>query len=215
MLRGPRIVVLVACLFCLATPTAAQKLYKYVDSNGKTIYTDKPPIEATGRASEQLNTQGTVIQRTKAAPTAEERAALAETRKRKIEDDIRTKEEKRKNEALLNTYSSETDIDEARERALKGNEEAIKDAERKLADAQKRQQQLKAESEFYQKKPMPAQLKRDVQANETELKAHSALLEAKRKETDAITTKYVEDKRRYQELSASRGSMRTTSSAVR
>jgi len=195
-----RIAVTVVCALLFAAPAAAQKLYKYVDSNGKVVYTDKPPIEATGKASEQLSPQGTVVKRNQAPLTAEQRAALAEESKRKAEEQIRAKEEKRKNEALLNTYSSEQDIDQARERALKANDATIKDTERKLAEAQKRQQQLKSETDFYQKKPVPAQLKREIQANENELKAHAELIEAKKRETDVIVAKYDEDKRRYLEL---------------
>lgn len=196
----PRTLALLACAILFAAPAAAQKLYKYVDSNGKVVYTDKIPADAAGKANEQLSRQGTVVKRNEAAPTPEERAALEEARKQKIEADIRAKEEKRKNEALMNTYSSVQDIDQVRERALKMNEEAIADATRKIAEAQKRQQELKAEADFYQKKPMPMQLKREIQANEAELKAHNNLLETKRKETDILTAKYGEDKRRYLEL---------------
>src|SRR5262245_9005484 len=148
LMLSARIAVTVACALLFAAPAAAQKLYKYVDSNGKVVYTDKPPIEATGKASEQLSPQGTVVKRNQAPLTAEQRAALAEESKRKAEEQIRAKEEKRKNEALLNTYSSEQDIDQARERALKANDATIKDTERKLAEAQKRQQQLKSETDF-------------------------------------------------------------------
>ena len=186
---------------CLATPAIAQKLYKYTDpATGRTIYTDKVPVDQAGKANEQLSGQGMVVKRNEAAPTAEQIAAREAQRKRKLEEDIAAKEEKRKNQALLNTYPSERDVDEARERALKANEDAVKDAERKLADAQKRKQALAAESEFYAKRPMPAQLKRDIQQNEVELKATAELVEKKKQEIDAINARYDEDLRRYREV---------------
>jgi hypothetical protein len=194
-------IALLACALA-AAPAAAQKVYKYTDpATGKTVYTERLPMEAAGKGNEQLNRQGTVVKREAAAPTAEELAAREADRKRKLEEEAAAREEKRKNQALLNTYASEKDIDEARVRALQSNDEAIKDAERKLADAQKRQKQLAAEAEFFQKKPMPGQLKLDIQNNQNELKTHGELLDAKRKETAAINAKYDEDKRRYQELS--------------
>lgn len=190
-----------ACALVLATPAAAQKLYKYTDPvSGKVVYTDKLPNEAAGKANEQLNRQGTVVKRNDAAPTPDQIAARETERKKRLDDEMAAKEEKRKNTALLNTYSSERDIDEARARALKTNEEAIKEAERKVADVQKRQKELAGEAEFYQKKPMPKQLLQDVQGSENALKAHTELLDAKRKETAAINAKYDEDKRRYLEL---------------
>jgi hypothetical protein len=195
------IIAAAACALLAAGPAAAQKLYKYTDpATGKTVYTERLPAEAAGKANEQLNRQGTVVKREAAAPTAEELAAREADRKRKIEEEAAAREEKRKNQALLNTYASEKDIDEARARALQVNDEAIKDAERKLAEAQKRQKQLAGEAEFFQKKPMPTQLRLDIQNNQNELKSHGELLDAKRKDTVAINAKYDEDKRRYQEL---------------
>jgi len=186
---------------CLATPAIAQQLYKYTDpATGRTIYTDKVPAEQAGKANEQLSRQGMVVKRNEAALTAEQIAAREAERKRKFDEDIAAKEEKRKNQALLNTYPREKDIDEARERAIKANEDAVKDAERKLADVQKRKQALAAEAEFYAKRPMPAQLKRDVQQNEVELKATTELVEKKKQEIDAINARYDEDQRRYREL---------------
>ena len=186
---------------CLATPAIAQKLYKYTDpATGRTIYTDKVPAEQAGKANEQLSGQGMVVKRNEAAPTADQIAAREADRKRKLEEEIAAKEEKRKNQALLNTYPSEKDIDEARDRAIEANEEAVKDAERKLADAEKRKKALAAEAEFYAKRPMPAQLKRDIQQNEVERKAVTELVEKKKQEIDAINARYDEDLRRYREL---------------
>jgi hypothetical protein len=194
-------ITLLACALAFAAPASAQKLFKYTDpATGKVVYTDKLPAEAAGKANEQLNRQGTVVKRNDAAPTAEELAARQAERKRKLEEAMAAKEEKRKNTALLNTYSSEQDIDDARARALKANEEAIKDAERKVAEVQKRRKELAAEAEFYEKKPMPRQLKQDVQNNQTALQANTDLLEAKRRETTAINARFDEDKRRYVEL---------------
>ncbi|HSD54448.1 MAG TPA: DUF4124 domain-containing protein [Burkholderiales bacterium] len=195
-------IALLSCALLAGVPADAQRLYKYADpATGNTVYTDKLPTEAAGKANEQLNRQGTVVKREPAAPTAEELAAREADRKRKLEEELAAKEQKRKNQALLNTYSNEKDIDDARARALQTNDEAIKEAERKVADAQKRQKQLASEVEFYQKRPMPGQLKLDIQNNQVELKANGDLLDAKRKETAVINAKYDEDKRRYLELS--------------
>lgn len=195
-------VAFLACALLVALPASAQqRLYKYTDPvTGKTVYTERLPAEAAGKGNEQLNRQGTVVKREAAAPTADELAAREAERKRKLDEEMARKEDRRKNQALLNTYPSEKDIEEARARALQVNEEAIKEAEQKLADAQKRQKTLAAEAEFYQKKPMPAHLKQDIQTNQVELRAHGELLDAKRKETAAINAKYDEDKRRYTEL---------------
>ena len=197
---SPRSLMLLLCAAALAGPAAAQKLYKYTDANGKVVYTDKMPASAAGKPNEQLNNQGTVTKRNEGALTPEQLAAQEAERKRKLDEDMAAKEEKRKNMALLNTYSSEQDIAEARARALKANAEAVDEAQRKVADAQKRQQELAAEAEFYKKKPMPAQLKQDIQVNDAAIVSHTELLDKKKKEIDAINAKYDEDLRRYRAL---------------
>ena len=64
-----------AALAALASGVHAQgKLYKWTDASGKVHYTDKMPVEASGRASEELNKQGTVVRRTEAPLSAEQRA---------------------------------------------------------------------------------------------------------------------------------------------
>ena len=197
---SPRNLMLLLCAAALAGPAAAQKLYKYTDANGKVVYTDKMPASAAGKPNEQLNSQGTVTKRNEGAPTPEQLAAQEAERKRKLDEDMAAKEEKRKNVALLNTYSSEQDIAEARGRALKANADAVEEAQRKVADAQKRQQELAAEAEFYKKKPMPAQLKQDIQVNDAAIASHNELLDKKKKEIEAINAKYDEDLRRYRAL---------------
>src|SRR5262245_35101515 len=191
------------CAAALAGPAVAQtggKLFKYVDANGKVVYTDKLPPGAAGKPNEQLNGQGTVTKRNEGAPTPEQLATQEADRKRKLDEDMAAKEEKRKNMALLNTYSSEQDIADGRARALKVNAEAVEEASRKVADAQKRRQELAAEAEFYKKKPMPAQLKQDLQVNEAAIASHTELLDKKKKEIEAINAKYDEDLRRYRAL---------------
>jgi hypothetical protein len=190
-----------AVLAALASGVQAQgKLYKWTDASGKVHYTDKMPVEAAGRASEELNKQGTVVRRTDAPLSAEQRAEIERERQRKRDEEAALREQKRKDMALLNTYSNERDIEEARGRALKANQEAIKDAERKLGEAQKRGDKLKAEAEFYAKKPMPKQLQQDMQVNDLEMRTQTEVIEAKRKEVAGINAKYDEDKRRYLEL---------------
>ena len=120
--------------------------------------------------------------------------------KRRKEQELAAKEEARKNQALLNTYSSEKDIEDSRQRALRQAEEATKLIEKRIADAQKRGQSLDAEKEFYTKKPMPKKLQDDIRMNEIDIKGLQNTLDAKKKELGEIIAKYDEDKRRYLEL---------------
>jgi len=203
-MRSRTMMFLCSTLLALAPAAAQERMYKCVDARGKVYYTQVPPPECLGRDTQELNKSGTLIRKNPAViplTPAQEQAREAE-RKKKIEDEERSKEERRKNLALLNTYSSEKDIEEARTRALAEAQSAIADTERSIAGAQKRHKELEAEKEFYVKKPMPFKLKQEITNNEIEIKNQIVLLDAKKKEISTINAKYNEDRRRYIELTS-------------
>jgi len=180
-------------------PPAALHMYKCKDASGRVYYTQVPPRECLGRETEELNKSGVVIKESQRPATPAEIKAREAERKKKAEQEELAREEHRKNTALLNTYSSEKDIEDQRARALKEAQDAIASTEKTIAGAQKRQKDLESEKEFYTKKPMPAKLKQEISNVDIEIKTQTALLEAK---IAKINAKYDEDKRRYVELTA-------------
>ena len=194
-----------AALLFSAHAAAQQRMHKCVDDNGKVYYPQVPPKECLGRDTQEISRQGRVTKRTEAAITPEEQAARAEESKKKQEQEIAAREERRMNQALLNTYSSEKDIEETRARALKDNEMAIHESEKRITGAEKRKKELDQEKEFYLKKPMPPKLAQDIKNNEVEIKHQRELLDAKKKQVASINAKYDEDKRRYVELTKGGG----------
>jgi len=193
---------IVFCALLAAGTAGAQKLYKYVDENGRTRYTDRPPIDMTGRASEQLNSQGTVVKRNAAALTPEEIAAHEEEERKKREAAAIAREETRKNRALLATYPSGKDIEDARRRALENNAEAVRQIKLRIADLDRRRTKLEKDVAPYkdQDKPLPAELRRESFEIESDLRAQRELLEVKQQEVAAINARYDEDKRRYEQI---------------
>ena len=203
-MRSRTLMLLCSTLLAVAPAAAQERMYKCVDARGKVYYTQVPPPECLGRDTQELNKSGTLIRKNPAAMTpAQEQAREAERRK-KLEDEERSREERRKNLALLNTYSSEKDIEEARARSLAETQGAIADTERRIEGAQKRHKELEAEKEFYVKKQMPFKLKQEIANNEIEIKNQIVLLDAKKKEISTINAKYDEDKRRYIELTGAK-----------
>lgn len=184
-----------------STAQAQGRMYKCVDAKGKTYYTQTPPSECLGRDTEVLSSKsGSVVRKIEGQLTPEQQAQRDEERKKKAEQDAQAKEERRKNTALLNTYSSEKDIDDARARALKENEAGIKETEKRIASALKRKKELDDEKEFFAKKALPAKLEQDIRNNEVDMKNQQGLLEVQKKQVSTINAKYDEDKRRYLEL---------------
>jgi hypothetical protein len=205
--------ILFAALAAAPVGAQAQKMYKCVDAKGKVYYTQLPPAECAGRATDELGKSGTVIKHNDAPLTAEQRAKIEADKeaqkKRKAEEELRLKEERRQSTALLNTYASVTDIEYARTRDLKDNEDAIKETEKRYAAALKRQQELNGEKQFYENKPLPRKLQLDLEAAAVEIKNQEGAIEARRREAHNINAKYDDDKRRYIELSGGKPAQAT------
>ncbi|MBE0612477.1 MAG: hypothetical protein IH604_02295 [Burkholderiales bacterium] len=183
-----------------AHASAEAPLIKCKDSKGKTYFGQTMPPECLGKPIEELSKQGSVIKRREGMLTPEQIEAREAAEKRKHEEEVQAREEKRKNQALLNTYSSEKDIEDGRQRALKQAEQATKEIEKRIADARKRSKDLAAEKEFYVKKPMPKKLQDDIKNNEIDLNTQMNALAGRKKESDEINAKYDQDKKRYLEL---------------
>ena len=203
---------MIAATALIVTPLAAHSqakpgelTYRCVSKNGKTYYSSTLPEQCIGQAVEQLNTSGMIVKRISPEGDERERLAKEAEAKKKREDEAAAREANRRNSALLATYTSEQDIDEARSRALADNEKAVTDIESRIESIKKRQASFDKELEFYKgnNKP-PARLQEDIRDAETDLQAQEDLLAAKKKYADRINARYDEDKKRYRELSRRR-----------
>lgn len=183
-------------------PFAAEaQTYRCTGKDGKKYYGQSVPPQCLGMPVELLDRQGMVTRRFDAAASAAEREKKAAEEEDRKKREAVTKEEGRRNRALLATYTSEKEIDNARARALAENHAAVKDVEGKILALKKRQTDLNKELEFYQgKNKPPVKLQQDIANAGIDLKAQESLLEAKKKEVDAINARYDDDKKRYAEL---------------
>ena len=185
--------------------TAEAQSFRCVSKDGKRYYGSVIPQECVGLPVEQLNAQGMVVKRIDPEATEKERLAREAAEAKKREQEAAAREAARRNRALLATYTSEKDIDDARARALAENTKAVKELESRMEAIRKRQVGYEKELEFYKgKTDAPAKLKEDIKSAEDELKAHEQLLETKKRELDSINARYDEDKKRYAELTRRR-----------
>ena len=193
-------IALVVAFAALPLAAGAQS-YRCVGKDGKKYYGQSVPPQCIGMPVEQLNSQGMVTKRFDAAASAAEREKKAAEEEERKKREAISKEEGRRNRALLATYTSAKDIDEARSRALKDNEAAVKDIERRIAALKKRQEDLKKELDFFQgKNKPPAKLSDDIRNVDFDIKTQQELMDAKKKEVALINSRYDEDKKRYVEL---------------
>lgn len=187
--------------FVLAPLAAEAQSYRCTGKDGKKYYGQAVPPQCLGMPVEELNAQGMVVKRYDAAASAAEREKkLAEDEERKKREII-SKEEGRRNRALLATYTNEKDIDQARARALQDNQGMVKDIEKRIGGLKARLAELKKELDFFSgKNKPPAKLANDIRNTEFDITTQEDLMTAKRREVDQINARYDEDKKRYNDL---------------
>lgn len=158
---------------------SAAKIIKWIDSNGKTHYGDRPPMPKDARQSSELNQSGVKLHPTGAGVESKPKAIVKEQR---------SKEQERHDHALINSYSSVDEIEIARKRNIKID-------------------QLTLESLKLKQKKLQASVAENQQSNSTEISALQSIeLQIKRKEKLIAETnaRYREDKARYLELTSGR-----------
>ncbi len=187
----------------LASPVAAATLRKCVDEKGGTHYYDKnPPAACKDREITEMTTKGVVKKTISAPPTEEEIRSREEEAARKKEEEKRLAIQQRRDTALLQTYTTEQEIDLARDRNLQSTDASIKGIEPRLNSARVRldQRRTQAAGLTKQGKPLPDWLSEELGASEKEVARLDAEMAAKRKERDEIQARFEADKQRFREL---------------
>jgi len=200
-----RIMLVTLALLVAPLVAFAQYTYRCTSKDGKKYYGSTVPPQCYGRPLEQINKQGLVVKRIDPEADAKERAEKEASLAKKKEEDIAAQEEKRRSRALLATYTSEKDVEDARRRALAGNETQVKEVEQKIDALKKVRAKYEQELEFYRDKQSgearaPAKLAEDIKNAEIDLRAQQDLLAAKKREVSAINARYDEDRKRFAEL---------------
>src|SRR3954471_2709813 len=118
--------ILVALTLAVAPVVAsAQVTYRCAGADGKKYYGSTIPPQCYGRPVEQITKQGTVVRRIDPEGEAKERGEKEADLAKKKEEDAVVREDAPRHRALLATYPSERDVEEARHRALSDNEKAV------------------------------------------------------------------------------------------
>ena len=196
------VALLAACALCGGAAEAA--MYKWVDEKGVTHYTDTMPPDAVNKGNIEFNKQGIAIRKTDPAVTPEQRKAREAEAEQQREAAKQQAETARRDRALLDSYTTESDIDLAKNRSLRTVEAALKSAQAYSAQLTKRKAELSAGKTALAGKPVPANLERELAAADTELARQAELIARKEQELVTIATRYDADKARWQALKGGR-----------
>jgi chromosome segregation ATPase len=175
-------------------------MYKCKDEKGKVYYSDKMYTDCTENS--EITKQGRVIEKPKPAKTEVDKTKK-DSGPPKPE---LTRDQKRRDEALLATYTSAAEIDLARDRSLAVPLQGIKASEAKLDKTGKQLNELKKQADALasKKQPLPAHLTEEVQQKQNEITALEADIAQRKANVDAINARYDRDKIRFVELSSAK-----------
>lgn len=183
-------------LIAAFSTSAEAKLYKWVDDKGVTHYGETVPPEYANKDRVQFSDKGSVVK--KPTPAADAAAA------KKMPEDQAAVEQRRKDNALLNTYSNEKEIDLALARNLQQVEARInsiqllqKSAQESLGSYQKESAQMKAAG-----KKIPVSLQTDITNAENKITQLKQELEQAETKAASVKASFAADKARYRELTA-------------
>lgn len=179
------------------TPAHAE-IYKWKDAQGETHYSNTMPPQAAGYANTELNKNGLVIKQKQAAPTPQQRLRDEAEQTRLANEQQALIEQKRRDTALLDTYTSPAEIDLAQERNLEQTRLIITGTNSRLAPL--RDKQAKLIKQAGGKIPASGPLALEYQDNARHISQLSDLIAKKNKELNDIREKFAADKARFAEL---------------
>ena len=183
---------------------ARAAMYKWVDEKGVVHYTDKLPPEAVDKANVEFGKQGIPVKKTEKALTPEQRRAMAEDEERQRQVAKQQEEIARRDRALLSSYTSEAEIDLARNRSLQTINNVVQSTLAFSEQLNKRKVDAEAKKVEFKGKPVVAALDRELESIDAELARQADIIAQKKRETEAVIAKYDADKQRWRELVATK-----------
>lgn len=182
----------IAALCVALSFNAGAKLYKWVDENGTTHYGETIPPQYANHNVKELE-KGRVGEREASRDKPGQQPA-ALSREAELA--------KRRDNALLNTYSSEKEIDLARERNLQQVEARLDSFSTMLKSARENMAGLQQERESFiqQKRQIPTGLEEDLAEAQQRIDKLETDLKYSQQEMATVKSRYEADKVRYREL---------------
>ena len=211
-LRTAQALVALVCVAALGSQAIAQpkqqpRTYRWVDDDGVVHYGDRVPPEYADRDRDLLNNQGVAIGAEEGLITAEERAEIA--RRQAIEDEAREArvESARRDQVLLDTYLSVSEIERLRDRRLELLEAQIKVTEHYLGNLRKRLGRLQREASDYRPysdnadaPDIPEALGLELSRTIASISLYEQTLTPSRDEQAALADAFERDIARFREL---------------
>ena len=186
-----------------AEPQKAGGLVCWKDKAGKTVGCgDKVPPEYQDNATGALNKRGEIVNQGEASMSAEQRKAQQADAEKKKQEEAQRAEEKRKDRALLDSFTNEKEIDLKRARDIQQIEVNIAAQQSLVKSMTERQTETRARIDAAKKdnKPVAPALQQEYDKQTSDLAKLQDHITQKRKEIVEKNAEYDAMKKRFMEL---------------
>lgn len=209
-IAGSSIPTLMLIALCLVSGNAVgAALYKWIDEEGNVRYSDRLPANQAKKKHHQMNRQGMVVSTTEEAKTEAELAAEAEAKRKQEEADKEAARLKaiqdQKDQVLLLTFSSEQELQHARDDRIEVLESVIQLINKSIITNQEKLEavQKRADERYLSKgQEVPGGLAQKIEHFERQIENRTDQLLLKLQERKKINEQYELDLARYRELKA-------------
>ncbi len=197
-----------------AEAAGEQRLYRWVDDQGRVHYSDTLPPDQAGQRREIKTPEGATVGTVEPPPSREQ--LEAEAARREAEEQAQARREaveRRRREhdrMLLMTFTSVEEMQTARDERLGAIESQIDLVRSRIDKLQQRREQLRQEAATLERtgRGNPADIYRELEQIERSIRQNRSAIKDKRDTQARIRLRFSEDIDRFRELLAERGADR-------
>ena len=213
-----RLCMVLALLFAPAAGAA----FKCVDAQGKTHVGDTVPDACANVPVYETSRTGSVLRKIDPTPSAEEVKQRREVEEKRRALEREAADQKRKDEALLSSFSNEREFDVTRDRNIEPLRGRIVNGEDRLKAIDKREAEIDNEMEFYKAgkgkagkgREPPAMLVAEKERLHAERQAIQRSISGFNREIEQLKVKFDTDKKRWVALKNGGGKVKPTVEAA-
>ncbi|EIC19892.1 hypothetical protein Thi970DRAFT_03498 [Thiorhodovibrio frisius] len=186
--------------FSLSAP--GQQLYRWVDDDGKTHFSDRLPPEATGKARVELSEEGIPVREVERAKTREEWLQEQELERLRRETQAQVDKQRKEDEILLRSYRSADDLMMMRDGKIEAIDVMIQQIKGNIRRLQNRVNRLQANAADLERagKPIHPTLEGDIRSTKDNIEDQLALILQHERDKQGVYEKFAEDLERFRRL---------------
>jgi hypothetical protein len=190
----------ITALVLLQATDAEARVYCCKDARGQQVCGDVLPESCADRSYRELNRQGATVKQVDAPMTEAQRKKRDAELARASEEERLVQEQRRRDTTLLNTYTSEREIDTAQARQVADLEELLLQLRDQKQTLTQRHTKIQADMARYAGKQVPTGLKDRLETNAEDIRRIAENIAAKEQDLVETRQRFDEARIRFRQL---------------